>query len=275
MEISPAFYAPFYRITLVGILLFLLIGIVIIIVAIVMRKRTGSTVRKVTEYRPIDQSNKRFSGQILPAPFLDKKENADEIGARGEKIAFFHSIPIYGYGKQVRNIYLPLSNGRTTEVDVVLIHTNGIFVIESKNYRGWIFGKDTDKNWTVTYSKSKRYTFYNPIMQNAAHVKKICELTGISPDKVFSVVVFARESELKKIVNQQPNTFVIRYTGLGNKLKLTMERNGEILDFQTVNRIYEQLKVYENADDETKNAHIQFVKGLSLKDKNNREDILI
>ena len=137
-------------------------------------------------------------------PDLKTPRTTDEIGANGEKIAFFHSIPIHGYGKQLKNIYLPLKNGETTEIDIVVIHTNGIFVLESKNYNGWIFGKDTDKNWTAIYRNQKKYTFYNPIRQNQTHVNEISRITGIDKKQIFSFIVFGRETELKKITNNTP-----------------------------------------------------------------------
>lgn len=55
----------------------------------------------------------------------------------------------YG-GKILRNIYVPTPNGNTTEIDVLYITRKGIFVFENKNYAGYIFGNEKNKNWTVT-----------------------------------------------------------------------------------------------------------------------------
>ena len=53
-------------------------------------------------------------------------------------------------GKFLFNLYIPKLNDETTEVDVVLIHPKGFFVIESKNYNGWIFGSEKNRYWTQT-----------------------------------------------------------------------------------------------------------------------------
>jgi len=47
----------------------------------------------------------------------------------------------------LKNITLPTDNG-TTQIDHVVISQYGIFVIETKNMRGWIFGNEHQKTWT-------------------------------------------------------------------------------------------------------------------------------
>lgn len=60
------------------------------------------------------------------------------------------------------NVYLPNGKGGTTEIDVVLIHTSGIYSLESKNYSGWIFGKEQDHKWCQVLRGGKKIFFYNP-----------------------------------------------------------------------------------------------------------------
>ena len=52
-------------------------------------------------------------------------------------------------GKVLRNIYVPKDNNETSEIDVIFITQKGIFVIESKNYSGWIFGDEKSSYWTA------------------------------------------------------------------------------------------------------------------------------
>ena len=80
------------------------------------------------------------------------------------------------------NVFIPKPNGETTEIDVLLISTKGLFVFESKNYSGWIFGNDTHNKWTQVFpnstSKNHKFYFYNPVAQNASHVKYLERLIG-------------------------------------------------------------------------------------------------
>ncbi|MCR4616649.1 MAG: NERD domain-containing protein [Lachnospiraceae bacterium] len=61
------------------------------------------------------------------------------------------SLNLFGKsGLFFRNLYVPMRNGKTTEIDLVYITPKGLFVIESKNYSGYIFGNENQKYWTST-----------------------------------------------------------------------------------------------------------------------------
>ena len=78
----------------------------------------------------------------------------------------------------IKNLYLPKDNGETSEIDVIFITQKGIFVFESKNYSGWIFGDDKGKNWTAMLPNKQKNYFYNPIKQNKTHLKWMREYVG-------------------------------------------------------------------------------------------------
>lgn len=70
-------------------------------------------------------------------------------------------------GKILRNVYLPKDNGETSEIDVLYITQKGIFVFESKNYSGWIFGDEKGQYWTAMLPNRQKNRFYNPIKQES------------------------------------------------------------------------------------------------------------
>jgi hypothetical protein len=90
----------------------------------------------------------------------------------------------------------------TTEIDHVLVSRFGVFVIETKDFSGWIFGNATDKTWTQVRFRRKS-KFQNPILQNYRHV---CAVRGLldflPPEAVKSVVVFSGDAEFKTEVPQ-------------------------------------------------------------------------
>lgn len=86
-----------------------------------------------------------------------------------------------------------------TEIDVIMLHERGVFVFESKNYSGWIFGSESDRTWTQALGASKRNRFYNPILQNSAHVKVLSERLVVPEDCFTSYIVFSDRCELKKV----------------------------------------------------------------------------
>ena len=113
----------------------------------------------------------------------------------------------------LHDIMLKTEKG-TTQIDHVVISRYGIFTIETKNYRGEIYGDDTRKEWTqlivtdVTYAKKwwKTYTyvtknhFYNPVKQSIGHAYRIKELLSAYPNlKIVPIVVFAGDALLNNV----------------------------------------------------------------------------
>jgi len=96
----------------------------------------------------------------------------------------------------LNNITIPFEDG-TTQIDHVLISTKGIFVIETKDYSGWIFGNANSKHWMQVIYKVKNQ-FQNPLHQNYLHVKSIQKLMDFLPEgQIHSVVVFTGKGEFK------------------------------------------------------------------------------
>ncbi len=96
----------------------------------------------------------------------------------------------------LNHITLRLPDG-TTQVDHILVSRFGVFVIETKNYNGWIFANAQHANWTQVMYK-KKSQFQNPIFQNFRHVKAVRGLLDfLPPDCIKSVVVFTGNAEFK------------------------------------------------------------------------------
>jgi len=89
------------------------------------------------------------------------------------------------------------SNGRSTQIDHLVISPYGVFVIETKGYKGWILGGEYSEYWTQVIYKSKQQ-FYNPVRQNEGHVRFLRYLLKTSFKIPFiPIVVFNNDAELK------------------------------------------------------------------------------
>lgn len=87
---------------------------------------------------------------------------------------------------------------QTTQIDHILLSPFGIFVIETKNYKGWIFGSERQNNWTQKIYK-KSYKFQNPLHQNYKHQKVLEYVLAdiVDADQIHSVIVFMPDCEFK------------------------------------------------------------------------------
>lgn len=84
----------------------------------------------------------------------------------------------------------------TTQIDHIIVSQYGVFVIETKNMKGWIFGSENQKFWTQNIYK-KKHTFQNPLHQNYKHTKTLEKLLRVDSSKMFSVVVFVGDATFK------------------------------------------------------------------------------
>ena len=93
---------------------------------------------------------------------------------------------------------LPDEQSDTTQIDHILLSPYGIFIIETKNYKGWIFGSERQKLWTQKIFK-KSYKFQNPLHQNYKHQKVLEQVLAdiITPEYLHSIVVFMPDCEFK------------------------------------------------------------------------------
>lgn len=109
------------------------------------------------------------------------------------------------------DLYIPTASGGYTQVDVAVATKAGIIVFEVKDYSGWIFGSEHQRYWTqlLAYGKEK-HRFYNPVMQNAGHIKAIRRCLPHNPSiPIYSVIVFFGSSEFKNITCYADNTYII------------------------------------------------------------------
>lgn len=96
---------------------------------------------------------------------------------------------------RIHNITLPTPDG-TTQIDHVFVSPFGVFVVETKNMSGWIFGGERQAQWTQKIFK-RTFRFQNPLRQNYKHIKALEAALDLPPDVIHSVVVFAGDSDFK------------------------------------------------------------------------------
>ena len=95
----------------------------------------------------------------------------------------------------IKNVTLPTEDG-STQIDHIIVSEFGVFVVETKNMKGWIFGGPNQKTWTQKIYKHSN-KFQNPLRQNYKHVKTLESLLGLNDQQVHSVIVFVGDSTFK------------------------------------------------------------------------------
>lgn len=199
-----------------------------------------------------------------------KIKSNDIKGTRGEKLTEnrINLSKLFGKdGEVLRNIYVPKGNGETSEIDVLFVTKKGIFVIESKNYSGYIFGSEENQKWTVTLyagkgflgrNKIEKHQFYNPIKQNKTHIKYLDQYLG-NNYRYHSVIAFSERCEFKDISTYSNGVYVCHRNDINFVINKVWKDYPDTLSDDDIN--YIKNKLSKNiVDKETKEKHVKQIK---------------
>jgi hypothetical protein len=152
----------------------------------------------------------------------------------------------------LNNVTLPTERG-TTQIDHILVTENGLFIIETKHFRGWILGRPSDDYWTqVIFRKKSR--FRNPLMQNDGHVKTMQALFKLPESAFIGVVVFTGDADFKSDLGPH----VIR---LGQLLEFVGQRREAVLDEQKMTYVVGRIEMKRlRRSLETDEYHLNYVR---------------
>lgn len=152
--------------------------------------------------------------------------------------------------KFLHNLYVPYGD-KTTEIDIIMIHPVGLFVIESKNFRGKIIGNVNKKIWTQ-HINANRETFYNPIKQNNTHVYALKQHLG-QDINYHPIVVFGNQCKLH--ISGKTNDTVLQQKQLLRQVRHILKYGYTPMTKAKVNEIYKHLKQYTQVSEEQKAEH--------------------
>lgn len=161
----------------------------------------------------------------------------------------------------INNLMLQVGN-KTSQIDHIVVSNYGIFVIETKNYKGWIIGNEYDEYWKQVIYKRKEW-LYNPIKQNYGHIMALKEVLNEYKDlNYISIVAFTTNADLK--VNTK--TDVIYITRL---LKTIKKYDEDTVSDKDKEFIYKKLLSLNVDSKDNRKAHVQAIHR-DIKEKNNK-----
>jgi hypothetical protein len=154
----------------------------------------------------------------------------------------------------VNDVTIPTTRG-TTQIDHVIVSRYGVFVVETKNMSGWIFGSEDQKTWTqVIYQKKIR--FRNPILQNRGHIYALSKLLDVPKECFVNVVCFMGDAKFKTEMPQcvrKHGSYISYIESFSNEL-FTEEKKKDIIKYIESGRL--------KPSRETNKNHIKHVRSL-------------
>lgn len=166
-----------------------------------------------------------------------------EMGEWATEYALKKALPSNIY--TLRNLYIPYRN-ITTEIDLIMLHETGIYVFESKNYSGWIFGNENQQYWTQCLKGGKKYKFYNPLHQNRTHINALVSLLRLAPNqRPKSYIIFSERCTLKAVPPSSENVVICNRYDLIQAIEKRINTSPEIFNRQTLMFFNSYLQQFE------------------------------
>ncbi len=152
-----------------------------------------------------------------------------------------------GIYRRFHNVIIP-SNSGTTQIDHLLVSPYGVFIVETKNIKGWIFGSAGQSKWTQSLYR-KKYSFQNPLRQTYRQKKLLSEYLGIEEPQIRTVIYFVSDCRFKTPL---PNNVI--NSGLGRHIK---QFQTSILPPEEIDRITRKLEQHISQSSLTGRDHVR------------------
>lgn len=187
---------------------------------------------------------------------ISKKISNVEKGIIGERriASILESLPNEYH---IVNDILIEYGKKSSQIDHVIVSPYGIFVIETKNFVGVIYGNDIDREWTQRIGNHET-SFYNPFMQNKNHCYAILQcISNYYMNKLLPIVVFTSKSELNISTKQR----IVHEDNLIELIRVFKEKK------LTDNEIHDVLFKLENSNNTSYDAWIRHINRINNRKK--------
>ncbi|MED2040981.1 MULTISPECIES: nuclease-related domain-containing protein [Bacillus cereus group] len=150
--------------------------------------------------------------------------------------------------------------GDTTQIDHIVIAETGVFVIETKNYEGWICGSEKSARWTQGIFR-KKSSFQNPFRQNYKHIKAI-EWVMEQELPYISIAAFHPKCSLKRVNVHSKDKHVLYYNNLKKCIESYIEPQ---LTIDEVQHIYQTILQANIMDKDIEKKHVKYLQNRFVK----------
>lgn len=189
----------------------------------------------------------------LVAVYKIRYDNPQARGKRGEnRVANILQLCCVSEHDRVLNdtiLYNP-QNDNSSQIDHILICSHGVFIVETKNYSGMVYGSDSQREWVQFLAGGNvKNTFYSPVKQNATHVYLVRTILG-KQVPVHGLVVFVQGN-----IGNIHSAYVYSPGGLRQYL-LSVREEPPVLTPEQQDKIYRNLCEYRDGHAVSQEEHL-------------------
>ena len=155
--------------------------------------------------------------------------------------------------KRIINDVMIVVDGKSSQIDHVVVNDRGVFCIETKNYSGRIYGEQSQQQWTqvLAYGKVKNH-FYSPVKQNWTHVMRLTEVLD-KDYPVYSTIVFTQGNV--RFINAK-NVVALR----GLKANLNSQGQAGTLSAEQIEAVAQRIRALKDEPAMTAKEHVEEIR---------------
>lgn len=215
----------------------------------------ASQERRREEYRRRREAESKRREQIYQRRKADRQALN---GKYGEDKLVFEIQSLFEKDMLFQNVYVP-RGADYSEIDIVALHSTGVYIFESKNFNGYITGDIDAKNWSYTHVGGKRYQFYNPLFQNKSHINALKDALNISESSIEPYVVFGSEGKIGGI-RGKTTAPIYHIDDIRIKVAADLVSKESIFTPEELGKIKALMREWVEISEEERGRHIQRVK---------------
>lgn len=215
-----------------------------------MQKQQINKAREATRRNRAALLKAQQEGAVKETPSSDGRKRLSD----GDKLEHsVYNLVKHHFPKTLKGVYVYVDANRVSEIDIILVHSSGIYIFESKAKKGIIYGDPKERYWTAMHGASTKSRFYNPLKQTEGHARKLSGKFGISPLAVHRVVVFPTKADISRVRYNTSHTMVCTIDELMQVLRGINGNKTEPISPFLLDDIYYELertqgdKVYQQA----------------------------
>lgn len=119
--------------------------------------------------------------------------------------------------KILTNLHIPVSTNKEKIIDIVFLHESGIYLINISKEDGWVYGRETDNEWTIATYGDKKEAVKNPLTDHQNIIAVFSKIfPQIQEESIYSLAVFSENSSFKMIELYSKNVDVLKLSELKN-----------------------------------------------------------
>ena len=206
---------------------------------------------------------------------LNKIPSVNEMqGNFGEQLTKYNSKAMTD-ALVLHDVLIDGAEGLTSQIDLLLIGTRGICVVEVKMYvDAKIYGDGKNSKWYY-YLRGKKYDIYSPLKQNKKHIKYLKEfLKDFGDIPFFSILtIICDDAKVSNVNENESNIDTIVCTSLPamkQGIKYIVENKPQVISEEKKKLIYDYIVEHQYKGKLVRQEHKENIQEINK----NREELI-